>query len=305
MSCLKGLHRSLAWLLLCCIAVGLVVTPALAVNATPLENEQSVPEGRLVSLVRYSGYNGSLVIGCLDNGTELTVLGEKGSFYKIDCYDMKGYIAKSQVTVGEDGKYYVYSIAGSPETKVLPNFSAEQVLNLRSTVKSAGLSMLGTPYLYGGTTSKGIDCSAFTGRSYSKAGISLLRTAQDQLANGVVVAKEDMQIGDLIFFKKTMSNNRLATHVGIYIGNGKMVHSGSRGVEVADLSIDYWINHYLCARRVILTDTTTYEQLLPVEITQDINSSYWRENSQTQVEAGDFSFKRLEKFQLSCKIETL
>lgn len=289
MSCLKGLHRSLAWLLLCCIAVGLLIAPALTVNATPSENEQNVPDGRQVSLVRYGGYSGSLIIGCLDNGTELKVLGEKGSFYKIDCYDMNGYIAKSQVTQSEDGKYYVYCIAGSSETKVMPNFSAEQVLQLRSTVKNAGLAMLGTPYLYGGTSSRGIDCSAFTGRSYSKAGISIYRTAQDQLENGVIVAKEDMQVGDLIFFKKTMNNSRLATHVGIYIGNGKMVHSGSRGVEVADLSIDYWVNHYLCARRVILTDTTTYTQLLPVEITQDINSSYWRENSQTLPESGNFS----------------
>lgn len=285
MHCFKRLQRTVAWLLLCCVAMSLFLMPVSAENT-----ETKSPEGRQVSVVRYRGYSGSLVIGCLDNGTKVTVLDENDAFYKIDCYDMVGYIAKTQVAREEDGSYYVCCIAGSVETKYLSTTSAENVLNLRSQVKAAGLSMCGVPYVLGGYSRWGIDCSGLTRYAYSKAGMTLDWIAQSQLADGVIVAKEDMQVGDLIFFEKTTDNGRVATHVGIYIGNGQMVHAGaSTGVVVSDLSIGYYEEHYLCARRVILADTTSQTTSLPVNTTQDINSSYWRENSQTQEESGNFS----------------
>lgn len=288
MHCFKGLRRAVACVLLCCVVVGLLLTPVFAVNPA-LPELPNASEGRQVSVVRHRGYSGSLVIGCLDNGTEVTVLGENEDFYQIDCYDMNGYIAKSQISQREDGKYYVCCIAESAETRVLPTVSAEDVLSLRSAVKTAGLSLQGTPYLLGGNGAGGIDCSGFTRYAYGKADMSLNRIAQDQLSNGVIVAKEDMQCGDLVFFENTTNNGRVATHVGIYIGNGQMVHSGaSRGVIVVDLSISYFEEHYLCARRIILADAEPLAQLVPTQITQDINSSYWRENSRTQTESGVF-----------------
>lgn len=262
------------------LSAPLAASQASAINAT-----------RMTSVVHYSAYYSGAVIGCIEDGTEIKVLGTKGSFYKIDCYEMKGYIAKSQVEKREDGSYYVKCKADSSESKKLPTVSSEQLLTHRANLEKAARGMLGVPYLWGGTTRRGIDCSGFTQYSYRKIGYDLNRTAVSQLANGIVVAKADMRPGDLVFFKNTTDNGRIATHVGIYLGDGKMIHSGaSKGVVVVSLDQDYWQQHFLCARRVLLT-TAVVQNLTPeAGITQDINSSYWRDNSQTQEESGNSFF---------------
>ena len=106
-----------------------------------------------------------------------------------------------------------------------------------------------------------------------------------------MVAKANMQPGDLVFFKNTTNNGRIATHVGIYLGDGKMIHSGSsKGVVVVSLSQEYWQEHFLCARRVLIPVAAAPALTPDVEVSQDINSSYWRDNSQTLPESGDFVF---------------
>lgn len=282
----NGLQRMVACLLLCAVAVGLFIAPIFAVSVPA--SEQTVPVGRQVCIVRYRPNGQSLVIGCLDNGSEVTVLGEKDAYYQIDCYDMTGYVAKTQVALHENGKSYIYCIPNSPETTFLPTVEAQALLQMQDKVRTAGISMCGTPYVLGGNSRWGIDCSGLTRYAYARAGMYLNWIAQEQLANGIIVAKEDMQCGDLVFFERTSDNGRIATHVGIYVGNGKMVHAGtSNGVVVVDLSISYFEEHYLCARRVILTDADAYEMPPLTEVTNDINSSYWRENSQTQTESGN------------------
>lgn len=295
-------RRLVAGVLLCAIMTCTFARPAkaaeqentgVALSAPLAASQQSsaINATRMTSLVRYSAYYSGAVIGCIEDGTEVKVLGTKRSFYKIDCYDMNGYIAKSQVEKREDGNYYVKCVADSSESQKLPTVSSEQLLTLRANLEKAAKGMLGVPYLWGGTTRRGIDCSGFAQYSYRKIGYTLNRTAVSQLANGIVVAKEDMRPGDLVFFKNTTDNGRIATHVGIYLGDGKMIHSGaSNGVVITSLSLDYWQEHFLCARRVLIT-TAVAQNLTPeVGITQDINSSYWRDNSQTQEESGNLFF---------------
>lgn len=294
-------RRLVIGVLLCAILTCTFARPARAVEqentgvalSAPLAASQTsaINAPRMTSVVHYSAYYSGAVIGCIEDGSVLKVLGTKGSFYKIDCYEMKGYIAKSQVEKREDGNYYVKCNADSSESQKLPTISSEQLLTLRANLEKAARGMLGVPYLWGGTTRKGIDCSGFTQYSYRKIGYTINRTAVSQLANGIVVAKADMRPGDLVFFKNTTDNGRIATHVGIYLGDGKMIHSGaSNGVVVVSLSLDYWQQHFLCARRVLLT-TSVVQNLTPeAGITQDINSSYWRDNSQTQEESGNFIF---------------
>jgi cell wall-associated NlpC family hydrolase len=297
----KG-RRLIAGMLLCAIMVCTFARPAKAVEqentdialSAPLAASQqasAINATRMTSVVRYSGYSGSAIIGCLEDGTAIKVLGTKGSFYKIDCYEMKGYIAKSQVEKRADGNYYVKCKADSGESRKLPTVSSAELLTLKANLEKAARGMLGVPYLWGGTSRRGIDCSGFTQYSYRKIGYTLNRTAVSQLENGLVVAKADMQPGDLVFFKNTTDNGRIATHVGIYLGDGRMIHSGSsKGVVVVSLSQDYWQQHFLCARRVLIPVAVAPTLTPEVEVSQDINSSYWRDNSQTQTESGNSVF---------------
>lgn len=106
-------------------------------------------------------------------------------------------------------------------------------------------SFLGTPYVWGGTSPSGFDCSGFTQYVLAQNGKSIPRTSQEQFASGQAVDKSNLQAGDLVFY-----GNGEATHVGIYEGNNKIIHSPHTGdvVKESDFST-YWTSAYLGARR--------------------------------------------------------
>lgn len=113
------------------------------------------------------------------------------------------------------------------------------------------IEYINTPYLWGGTSKRGIDCSAFIQTIFYQAlGVTLPRTSLEQSSVGEPVEKSDLKFGDLVFFD-TMHKGRV-THVGMYLGNGNFAHSGSRtGVAVASLDDEFYTRTYLKARRVI------------------------------------------------------
>jgi cell wall-associated NlpC family hydrolase len=100
-----------------------------------------------------------------------------------------------------------------------------------------------TRYRYGGTTKKGIDCSAFTGALMSEAfGLSLPRTAREQYAQCDKIAKENLAEGDLVFFNTRGG----VSHVGLYLGNSYFVHSSVHsGVTINSLDDDYYGRKYI------------------------------------------------------------
>lgn len=111
----------------------------------------------------------------------------------------------------------------------------------RSKIVTQALAYLNTPYVYGGTNLKsGIDCSAFTRAIYSKAGISLERTARSQATQGKNISLKNAKPGDLIFY----SNGRFSSisHVAIYIGNNKIVHAGYSKRKVVVANVDLGMN---------------------------------------------------------------
>ena len=232
--------------------------------------------GRLVSLVHYSAYSSSSIIGCLEDGTSVTVLGTSGSFYKIDCYDMNGYIAISQVAENENGEYYVCCDKNSSESKYLNSYSAQEAMDLKTQLLTVSPEYVGVRYSWGGSSPYGFDCSGFTNYVFEQVGLEINRSALQQLQDGVVIAEEDLQPGDLVFYSGT-SGRGFASHVALYIGEGKIIHaSASRGVVIDELDDPYMHAYYQCCRRVILTDVAVGASLPTVSsITSGVGSN-WR-----------------------------
>jgi len=107
----------------------------------------------------------------------------------------------------------------------------------------------GVRYRYGGTTSRGFDCSGFVQRAYMDAfKIQLPRTTKAMIKTGKKVSKSNLKTGDLVFFHPISKYY----HVGIYMGNGIFMHaSTSRGVIKSKLDFKYWRRSYVTARRVL------------------------------------------------------
>lgn len=115
------------------------------------------------------------------------------------------------------------------------------------------LQYVGYPYVYGGSTPKGFDCSGFTSYVYKHFGYSLNRSASGQLDNGVSVSMSQLQPGDLVIFKKAGTGSKRASHVGLYIGNNQFVHASTSkvGVIISSLSSSYYTTGFVGGRRII------------------------------------------------------
>ena len=105
------------------------------------------------------------------------------------------------------------------------------------------LAQRGDMYLYGATGPDRFDCSGLTSFAYKAAGITIPRTSKAQASFGTPVSKANLQPGDLVFFYSPVS------HVGMYIGNGQMVHASTAGKPVAVVNLDS-MPSYAGARRV-------------------------------------------------------
>jgi cell wall-associated NlpC family hydrolase len=119
----------------------------------------------------------------------------------------------------------------------------------RLVLKTAN-SYLGVPYVYGGTSPSGFDCSGFTHYVMLKNGITIPRTAAAQYNVGTWISKSNLKPGDLVFFTTTSTS---VAHVGIYLGNNKFIHAstGASKIIVSDLSNTYYAQHYVGAKRII------------------------------------------------------
>ena len=106
-------------------------------------------------------------------------------------------------------------------------------------------SLTGTSYLWGGTTTRGFDCSGFIQYSFAQNGQSLPRTVSEMWSAGTSVSSP--RVGDLVFFETRVG----PSHAGIYLGNNKFIHAGaSTGVTISDMNSPYWSGTYLGAKRM-------------------------------------------------------
>ena len=120
-------------------------------------------------------------------------------------------------------------------------------------VVETAMSFLGYPYVYGGSSPTGFDCSGFTSYIYKQFGYSLNRTCSGQLDNGTPVAMSELQPGDLVIFKKYASSSGRASHVGLYIGGGEFIHASTSkvGVIINKLSDAYYTTGFVGGRRIV------------------------------------------------------
>ena len=241
---------SLALCVICCLCM------LLPVCASDAEQKQTT----LTTVVRNGAYYNASAVGQLENGSTVTVLGETSAFYKIDCYDTVGYVARSQVSL-KNGEYYVSCQPDSSETRDFTYTDHAEALRVRNALLDLAREQVGKPYIYGATGMRGFDCSGLMYYLYGEYGTNLHRRASEQLQDGSVVSREGMQVGDLVFFRESW-DACAASHVGIYAGNNKIIHaSTSRGVIYSDLEETYCAKNFLCVRRVVDTNMTYTEMV--------------------------------------------
>ena len=178
---------------------------------------------------------GSDIYRLLPVGTPVTVLDEIDRVWiQIAVGGQLGYI---------DQKFIKYSAStGSPSTSTAGKIIAY------------GEKFLGTPYKFGATTyekSGMFDCSSFVQYVYAEYGYKLPRTSIKQSKEGKFVARANLRVGDLLFFSTSTSKGAVG-HVGIYTGDGMMLHTyGNGGVMYSTIKSGFWNNHYITARRVL------------------------------------------------------
>jgi LysM repeat protein len=146
----------------------------------------------------------------------------------------------------DEGEEEIVNLTNKP---IKPWKDSEEKYMLVKVAKS----FMGAPYKYGGNTVRGLDCSAYVKKIYDIFDIQLPRTAREQAGVGLKIGKEDLNIGDLVFFK-TKRYVKYPTHVGIYIGDGNFIHSSSGygriGVKIDSLSSDYYTKAFTGATRI-------------------------------------------------------
>jgi LysM repeat protein len=144
----------------------------------------------------------------------------------------------------------------------------EMAYTAGSELEQAAFNFLSTPYRFGGNSRKGIDCSAFVQQVFREVDVNLPRSAREQYRVGEKIERDDMQKGDLIFFR---TYAKFPSHVGIYLGDGKMIHASSRSRRVVVTSIDhpYYRKRFIGAKRISLLDEeeslAVSKQLLDVD----------------------------------------
>jgi len=127
-----------------------------------------------------------------------------------------------------------------------------------SKLKKSAYSFLGARYRFGGSSRSALDCSSFTQQVFREQSVNLPRTAREQFNVGDEVVRGDLKKGDLVFFQ---TYARFPSHVGIYLGDRKMIHasSGQRRVIISSMDTPYYLSRYLGARRMANTGSDSID----------------------------------------------
>lgn len=236
-------------------------TPTVTHQPAPSAHTESVPQsstptskksgdgvtiGRIgvVSTDKLSIYRSrtsSRTLASCPQGTPLGIVSEHGDWYGVLMVDMStGWVRKSAVRLLD------YDLVANKRS--MPFGGDGSVTSGGQQIVQTAMKYMGVPYVWGGNTCNGIDCSGLVKAVYSEYGINLPRVARDQANVGMPVSWDDLQPGDRLYFACKGSQ---VDHAGIYMGNGYFIHSSVRhgGVAVDALTSGFFSRTLVTARR--------------------------------------------------------
>ena len=212
--------------------------------------------------VRSAASQEASVVTQLSINTQVTVISEQNGWAEVTFNGGNGYIASNLLseTISQTSRGSSTPRTGITDTtdKQTDNSSTnnnqesnDSSSNVSTSSKGAdvlayAMQFVGYPYVYGGSSTSGFDCSGFPQYVYKHFGVTLNRTAAAQSSNGTAVSRSNLQPGDLVMFGSPIN------HVGIYAGGGRIVHAAnpSRGVTTDTINSGYYNTNYVCARRI-------------------------------------------------------
>ena len=219
------------------IAAAAAVVIALSAMLVPTAAEEQKRYGLVTASLlnlRSSASTSSAILAQIPNGQTVSVLGLQSGWAKVTSYGTTGFVSLDYLKV----------------------MSGENPASRNGAVSSKGQAIvelakkyLGTPYVYGGSSPSGFDCSGFVYFLYKNMGVTLNRVAADQMTNGTWVPKNALQPGDIVGFA---NKSGYITHVGIYAGNGMMIHSPQTGdvVRYESIVTGNYARRLTCGRRI-------------------------------------------------------
>jgi N-acetylmuramoyl-L-alanine amidase len=234
---------------------GTIEGKALTENIQP--SAQLINEGKITASelnVRNGAGTGYRVVGTLSYGDSIEIKGRNGEWFQISTSGgTKGWVHSRYVlqsdAIASRGEKVVDRTLITPEDMV-----DNSILDTRLAIVEYAKKFLGVPYVYGGSSPNGFDCSGFVMYVFKHSGISLNRVAADQATQGSKIAKSELKPGDLVFFDTNGGHNYI-NHVGIYVGDGMFIHSSSgnsnRKVVISNLVSGFYNESYMTARRFL------------------------------------------------------
>ena len=206
-------------------------------NVTVTETSKTMYVSTDTLNVRDSWLSTSTKVGTLTRNQSVTVTGScSNGWYRIKFEGHTAYVS---------GKYLSDEAGTSSSSGSISSGSGTA-----TDIANFAMSFVGYSYVWGGMSpSTGFDCSGLMYYVLTQYGYSMKRVANDQMTQGTAVSRDNLQVGDLVFF----GYGSYANHVGMYIGNGNFVHAStpSTGVRVNSLNETYYNTRYIGARRII------------------------------------------------------